>query len=100
MAADVYAGLAVTSHRDGTLAKAVFSNVSFGPVGTTQPPTNSPPVISGTPPTGASVGVAIRIHADRDGSQRQHADVQHLESAELGYVQQQHWPAFGYADER
>jgi hypothetical protein len=57
MGASVYAGLAVTSHRDGTLATGVFSNVSLGPVGTTQPPTNSPPTISGTPPTGASVGV-------------------------------------------
>jgi hypothetical protein len=57
MASTVYAGLAVTSHRDGTLATAVFSNVSYGPVGSTSPPTNSAPVISGTPPTGASVGV-------------------------------------------
>ncbi len=57
MGASVYAGLAVTSHRDGTLATAVFSNVTYGPVGTTPTPTNSPPVISGTPPTGASVGV-------------------------------------------
>ena len=57
MGASVYAGLAVTSHLDGTLATAVFSNVTYGPVGTTPPPTNSPPVISGTPPTGASVGV-------------------------------------------
>jgi len=53
----VYVGLAVTSHRDGALATAGFSNVSFGPVGATPTPTNSPPVISGTPPTGASVGV-------------------------------------------
>ncbi len=57
MGASVYAGLAMTSHRDGMLATAVFSNVSYGPVGTTPTPTNSPPVISGTPPTGASVGV-------------------------------------------
>ncbi len=57
MGATVYAGLAVTSHRDGRLATAVFSNVTFGPVGTTPAPLNSPPVITGTPPTGASVGV-------------------------------------------
>jgi hypothetical protein len=57
MGTSVYAGLAVTSHRDGTLATAVFSNVTYGPVGTTPTPTNSPPVISGTPPTGASVGI-------------------------------------------
>jgi hypothetical protein len=35
----------------------VFSNVSINAVGTTPTPTNSPPVISGTPPTGASVGI-------------------------------------------
>lgn len=57
MASTAYAGLALTSHLDGTLATAVFSNVSYGPVGATPTPTNSPPVISGTPPTGASVGV-------------------------------------------
>jgi hypothetical protein len=53
----VYAGLAFTAHNDGTLGTAVFSNVSISTVGTTPPPTNSPPTISGTPPTGASVGV-------------------------------------------
>ena len=57
MGSSLYAGLAVTSHRDGSLATAVFSNVSINTVGTTPPPTNSPPVITGTPPTGASVGV-------------------------------------------
>lgn len=57
MGSTVYAGLAVTSHYDGKLATAVFSSVSYGPVGATPTPTNSPPVISGTPPTGASVGV-------------------------------------------
>jgi hypothetical protein len=57
MGASVYAGLAVTSDRDGALATAVFSNVNYGPVGTTSPPTNVPPVISGTPPISASVGV-------------------------------------------
>ena len=35
MGSTVYAGLAVTSHLDGTLATAVFSNVNYGPVGTT-----------------------------------------------------------------
>jgi hypothetical protein len=57
MGSTVYAGLAVTSHHDGKLATAVFSNVRSGSVGATPTPTNSPPVISGTPPTGASVGV-------------------------------------------
>jgi hypothetical protein len=52
-----YAGLAFTSHRDGTLGTAVFSNVSINTVGTTPPPMNSPPSISGAPPTGASEGV-------------------------------------------
>jgi hypothetical protein len=55
MTADVYVGLAVTSDQDGALATAMFSNVSYGPVGTTMPPTNSAPVISGAPPTSASV---------------------------------------------
>ena len=57
MAENVYVGLAVTSHLDGTLATAVFSNVTYGPVGTTMPPTNSAPVISGTPPTSAAVAM-------------------------------------------
>jgi hypothetical protein len=55
MAANVYVGLAVTSHLDGASATAVFSNVSYGPVGSTMPPTNSAPVISGTPQTSATV---------------------------------------------
>jgi hypothetical protein len=56
MGATVYVGLATVSVRDGTLATAVYSNVRYGSVGSTPAPTNSPPVISGTPPTGASVG--------------------------------------------
>jgi hypothetical protein len=56
MGANVYAGLAVTSRRDGTLATATFSNVRIGPPDTS-PPTNAPPVISGTPATTATVGV-------------------------------------------
>jgi hypothetical protein len=55
MSSSVYVGLAVTSHRDGRLATAVFSNVGYGPVGGTMPPTNSAPVISGSPPTSATV---------------------------------------------
>jgi hypothetical protein len=54
MGSTVYAGLAVTSHRDGTLATAAFSNVRIGSVGST--PTNRPPTISGTPSTTATVG--------------------------------------------
>jgi hypothetical protein len=57
MSSTVYVGLAVTSHYDGKLATAVFSGVNYGAMGTTPPPVNSAPVISGTPPTGASVGV-------------------------------------------
>jgi len=61
MGANVYAGLAVTSHLDGTLATAVFSSFGVGAGGTPPPPppppTNRPPVISGTPPTSATVGV-------------------------------------------
>jgi hypothetical protein len=58
MGASVYAGLAVTSHFDGSLATAAFSNVSVAAVGGTSVPTNTPPSISGTPPTTATVGVA------------------------------------------
>ena len=52
MGANVYAGLALTSGVDGSLATAAFSNVSFGASGT---PTNTPPTISGTPATTAAV---------------------------------------------
>jgi len=71
MGATVYAGLALTSHLDGSLATAVFSNVTIGSVGTTPPPTNSPPVITGTPSTGASVGVLYAFQptaTDSDGT--------------------------------
>jgi len=70
MAANVYAGLAVTSHLDGTLATAVFSNVRVSG-GTTPPPTNAPPVISGTPATSATVGVQYSFTptaSDPDGN--------------------------------
>jgi hypothetical protein len=56
MGANVYAGLAVTSIVDGSLATAVFSNVVVGAGGTTPPTTNRAPVISGTPATSAAVG--------------------------------------------
>jgi hypothetical protein len=52
MASNVYVGLAVTSGRDGSLATANFSNVRFGSIGAA----NSPPSISGTPATTATVG--------------------------------------------
>jgi hypothetical protein len=71
MGARVYAGLAVTSHRDGSLATAAFSSVSIAAVGTTPVPTNTPPSISGTPPTTASVGVAYAFTptvTDPDGN--------------------------------
>ena len=58
MGATVYAGLAVTSHLDGSLATAAFSNMSLSAGGTTPPPTNRPPTITGTPPSTAPVGVA------------------------------------------
>ena len=61
MGTNVYAGLAVTSHNDGSLATAVLSNVNVGTVGSPPPPppppANRPPVISGTPPTSVTVGV-------------------------------------------
>ncbi len=71
MGATVYAGLAVTSHRDGSLATAAFSSVSISAVGGTPVPTNTPPSITGTPPTSASVGVAYSFTptvADPDGN--------------------------------
>ena len=71
MGANVYAGLAVTSHLDGTLATAVFSNVVVGAGGTTTPTTNRPPVISGTPPTTVMVGVQYAFTptaSDPDGN--------------------------------
>ena len=58
MGATVYAGLAVTSHLDGSLATAAFSNMSLSAGGTTPPPTNRPPTITGTPPSTAPVDVA------------------------------------------
>jgi hypothetical protein len=58
MGSSVYAGLAVTSHFDGYLATAAFSNVDVAAVGGTPVPTNTPPSISGTPPTTATAGVA------------------------------------------
>ena len=67
MAANVYVGLAVTSHRDGTLATANFSNVRFGSIGAT----NSPPSISGTAPTSALVGAQYAfqpVGADPEGN--------------------------------
>ena len=72
MGASAYAGLALTSHRDGVLATAAFSNVALGPAGTTPPPpANSAPVISGTPPTSATVGAQYAFAptaTDADGN--------------------------------
>jgi putative Ig domain-containing protein len=73
MGANVYAGLAATSQLDGTLATTVFSNVYVGPVGSSPPPptTNRAPVISGTPPTSATVGVQYAFTpsaTDADGN--------------------------------
>ena len=71
MGATVYAGLAVTSHLDGSLATAAFSNMSLSAGGTTPPPTNRPPTITGTPPSTAPVGVAYAFTptaTDPDGN--------------------------------
>jgi hypothetical protein len=70
MGATVYAGLAVTSHRDGALATAVFSNVNVS-AGSTTPPANRPPTITGTPPSTATIGVAYSFTpsaTDPDGN--------------------------------
>lgn len=72
MQANVYAGLAVTSHLDGTLATAKFSNVNIGSVGAAPTSTNTPPKITGTPPTTATVGtqyVFTPTGTDSDGNQ-------------------------------
>ncbi len=57
MGASTFIGLAVTSHRDGALAAAAFSNVN---IGATQPPPtgNSPPTITGSPATSVTQGQA------------------------------------------
>lgn len=57
MSSRTYVGLAVTSHRDGAIATARFSNVSIAAVGATPVPTNTPPTISGTPATTATADV-------------------------------------------
>jgi hypothetical protein len=70
MGATVYAGLAVTSHLDGSLATAVMSNVTLSAVGN-PPPANRPPTISGTPPGTATVGVQYAFTpsaSDPDGN--------------------------------
>ena len=54
MGANVYAGLALTSGVDGSLATAAFSNARIEAIGTT--PTNTPPSISGAPATTATIG--------------------------------------------
>lgn len=71
MGATVHAGLAVTSHRDGALTTATFSNVNIAPVGATPVPTNTPPSISGAPPTTATVGAQYAFSpttTDPDGN--------------------------------
>ena len=100
MGATVYAGLAVTSHLDGSLATAAFSNMSLSAGGTTPPPANRPPTITGTPPSDGAGRRRICIHADRRGSGRQSSDIRHRESAELGDVQHDHGSTLGNADER
>jgi hypothetical protein len=69
MGASVYAGLAVTSGIDTSLAAASFSSVNIGAVGST--PTNRPPTISGTPPTSVAVGAQYAFTptaTDADGN--------------------------------
>lgn len=71
MGANVYAGLAVTAHDNGSSATAAFSNASIAGVGSTPVPTNRPPTISGTPATTATVGAQYAFTptaADADGN--------------------------------
>jgi hypothetical protein len=68
MGSTVYAGLALTSHNDAALATATFSNANVGATGGT---TNRPPIISGAPPTTATVGVQYAFTptaSDPDGN--------------------------------
>ena len=68
MGANVYAGLAVTSGVDGSLATAAFSNMQLGAVGGA---TNTPPTISGTPATTAAIGAQYAFTptaTDADGN--------------------------------
>lgn len=55
MSSGAYVGLALTSHLDGTLATANFSNIVVQNV-SAPPPQGSPPQISGTPQTKVSAG--------------------------------------------
>jgi hypothetical protein len=69
MGTTVYAGLAVTSHLDGQLATAVFSNVTLG--ASSPPSGNRPPTISGTPSGSVTVGTQYAFTptaSDPDGN--------------------------------
>jgi hypothetical protein len=71
MGASAYVGLALSSHLNAALATATFSNVSVAGAGVTPVPTNTPPTISGTPPTTATVGTQYSFTptaADPDGN--------------------------------
>lgn len=57
MGSAIYAGFAVTSHRNDTLATATFSNMNSGTPTGTPAPTNGAPTISGAPTTTANVNV-------------------------------------------
>ena len=75
MGATVYAGLAVTSHRDGSLATAAFSNVNLSAGSTTPLPTNQTPDHHGNAAVDGARRRRVCIHADGDGSGRQSSDV-------------------------
>jgi hypothetical protein len=69
MGTAVYAGLAVTSHSDGQLVTGTFSNFSLG--GSSAPPANRPPTISGTPSGSVPVGTLYSFTptaSDPDGN--------------------------------
>jgi hypothetical protein len=56
MGANVYAGLALSSHANSALATAAFSNVAIG--GSTPPPTTPPPT---TPPPSGSLSLTTSV---------------------------------------
>ena len=97
MGANVYAGLALTSGVDGSLATAAFSNVSIRCEWYAYEHAADDQRDAGD--DGRRRG-AVCIHADGGGSGRQHTHLRHRESTELGDVQHDHGSSLGNADER
>ena len=95
-----YAGLAATSQLDGTLATAVFSNVTIAPVGGTPGAYEYAAEHQRNADDDEHCWRRLRIHANRHRSRWQHTHVQHREPADLGDLQHEHRSSLGDADER